>query len=102
MKLPSQALLPLALLFVLLSAFAVFSPCLSCFYFSEDIIQTWIAFQALSAHPQLLIEHLTMPWFQCSNMGLFCRPLVEFSFIADRLVFGNNPGGAHLSNLLCH
>ncbi|MBS1990056.1 MAG: hypothetical protein JSS83_06030 [Cyanobacteria bacterium SZAS LIN-3] len=102
MKLPDQALLPLALLFVLLSAFAVFSPCLSCFYFSEDIIQTWIAFQALSAHPQLLIEHLTMPWFQCSNMGLFCRPLVEFSFIADRLLFGNNPGGAHLSNLLCH
>jgi|GEM_PF-2179434 len=106
MKLPDSAdQRGAAIAFVVLVTLAVYSPSLGCYYFSEDIIQNWIAYQALTAHPELLTQHLTMPWFQCSNMGLFCRPLVEYSFIADRILFGWSQfaaAGAHLTNLLCH
>jgi len=105
MKLPDKALLPGAIALVVVIVFTVYSPSLACYYFSEDIIQNWIAYQALTAHPELLLQHLTMPWIQCSNMGLFCRPLVEYSFIADRLLFGWTAfaaAGTHMTNLICH
>ncbi|MBU6453905.1 MAG: hypothetical protein KGS72_19150, partial [Cyanobacteria bacterium REEB67] len=88
------------------------SPCLRCFFFSEDLVQTYLAAQELSRHGHLLLERLTMPWVQCSNMGLFYRPVVDFSFVSDYLLYHglNNltagdtllAVGSHLTNMLCH
>jgi hypothetical protein len=99
-------MLAAAIALILIVVGVTVSPCLRCFFFSEDLVQTYLAAQELSAHSHLLLERLTMPWVQCSNMGLFYRPIVDFSFISDYLLYHGSvallAAGSHLTNLLCH
>src|ERR1700679_554498 len=102
MKVGTAALLPLSILLVVLAVGSTLSPCLGCFYYSEDLVQVWLAWLELTAHPELVTQHFTMPWFQCSNMGLFYRPVVQMSYITDFLLYGRHVAGFHLTNLTCH
>jgi hypothetical protein len=87
---------------VFILTLATWSAALSCSYFSEDLIHCYMAAQALGAHPELLLQYLTGPFFQCSNMGLFYRPIIELSFVTDTLIYGRNLFGFHLTNVLSH
>ncbi|MBS2008301.1 MAG: hypothetical protein JST01_14735 [Cyanobacteria bacterium SZAS TMP-1] len=87
---------------VIVLTIATWSPALSCFYFSEDLIHCYMAAQALGAHREVLLQYLTAPFFQCSNMGLFYRPAIELSFVTDTLLYGRNVAGFHLTNILSH
>jgi hypothetical protein len=102
MKISPAALLPLSITVVVLAVAATTSPALRCYVYSEDIIQYWLAWLSLTSQPQLVAEHFSKPWFQCSNMGLFYRPLVQMSYITDTLLYGRNTVGFHLTNFSCH
>jgi len=102
MKISATVALTASIVIVFAATALTLSPSLQCFYFSEDLIHCFMAFQALGAHPELLTQYLTAPFFQCSNMGLFYRPIIELSFVTDTLLYGRNLAGFHLTNVISH
>lgn len=85
---------------ILLAIFANYK-CLQCFFFSDDFYCIDYLFKGFHGHPEILWERLVSSWMPRST-ALFYRPVCDLTFFLDYAVWGSNPLGYHIFNLLAY
>lgn len=89
-------------LFLLLLVFLCFHKSLWCYFTADDFWHLSRLHEAVNGNPHLLFENFWKPWVDKTLIYKFYRPFTEISLAFDYLLWGNNPFGYHLSNLVYH
>lgn len=76
-----------------------FGKCLYGYFAADDIWQTAYAFKALNGHPEMICRKFFENYVP-GDVVKFYRPLLMVSVIGDYAVWGANPFGYHLTNVL--
>lgn len=74
---------------------------LGMFFFAEDSEHVAHAYGAFNGLPHFFFSNFWSAWQNQTDI-LFYRPLSELTFATDWLLYGTNPVGYHLTNLLWH
>lgn len=79
-----------------------FSNVLTGFYHADDIWHIPYAYEAAHGRPELLFRPFCGEWLDSPSFPKMYRPIVPLTEAFDSLVWGLNPLGFHLSNIVFH
>lgn len=75
---------------------------LNMFFFAEDTIHVVHAHNAFNGLPHYFWTNFYSVWMADNVHTSFYRPIAELTFAVDYMLFGTNPFGYHLTNLVWH
>ena len=87
---------------LLLLVFLCFHKSLGCYFTADDFWHLSRLHDAVNGNPHLLFENFWKPWVDKTLIYKFYRPFTEITLAFDYLLWGKNPFGFHLSNLVYH
>jgi protein O-mannosyl-transferase len=95
----------LLIILVLLSGFFTalsFGNTLNVYFHCDDLLHIPYLYRVFHGEPGLLLLNFCGPWIGERSLYLFYRPITELSLALDYALYGINPFGYHLTNLLIH
>lgn len=95
----------LLIILVLLSGFFTalsFGNTLNVYFHCDDLLHIPYLYRVFHGEPGLLLQNFCGPWIGERSLYLFYRPITELSLALDYALYGINPFGYHLTNLLIH
>ena len=84
------------------SVFLCYSSLLGAYFVADDVWHLPVLCQAFAGDWNALFGQFLAPWTYHTSIYLFYRPVTELFLALDYLLWGGNPFGFHLSNILMH
>lgn len=73
--------------------------CLSGYFLADDTWQVQFAYRVMNGEAHLLFDNFAKSYLAVPSLD-FYRPLLGFTYLSDYLIYGLNPWGYYLTNLI--